>query len=66
MKLHRNAKLSVNGRELLVNRVLRAGWSLTEAAAAAGVIDRTASKCLAATAAKGRLGFWIAAQSRLS
>jgi len=28
MKLHRNAKLSVKGRELLVERI-DAGWSLT-------------------------------------
>jgi transposase InsO family protein len=47
MKLHRNAKLSVKGRELLVERVENAGWSLTQAAEAAGVSDRTASKWLA-------------------
>jgi transposase InsO family protein len=47
MKLHRNAKLSVKGRELLVNRVEDAGWSLTQAAEAAGVSDRTARKWLA-------------------
>ena len=29
MKLHANARLSVKGRELLVERVERAGWSLT-------------------------------------
>ena len=28
MQLHRNAKLSVRGRELLVDRVEDAGWSL--------------------------------------
>ena len=43
MRLHANARLSVKGRELLVER-LRAGWSLTEAAAAAGVSERTARK----------------------
>jgi transposase InsO family protein len=43
MKLHANARLSVKGRELLVDR-LAAGWSLTEAAMAAGVSDRTARK----------------------
>ena len=38
MKLHANAKLSVGeeGRELLVDRVEVEGWSLTQAAAAAG------------------------------
>jgi transposase InsO family protein len=44
MKLHANARLSVKGRELLVDRVENAGWSLTKAAEAAGVSDRTASK----------------------
>jgi hypothetical protein len=37
MKLHRNVKLSVKGREFLVERVERAGWSLTQAVEAAGV-----------------------------
>ena len=46
MKLHANAKLSVKGRELLVDRVEVEGWSLTQAAAAAGVSDRTARKWL--------------------
>jgi transposase InsO family protein len=44
MRLHANAKLSVKGRELLVDRVEVAGWSLTQAAEAAGVSDRTARK----------------------
>ena len=43
MKLHANARLSVKGRQLLVDR-LGAGWSLTEVAAAAGVSERTAGK----------------------
>jgi transposase InsO family protein len=43
MQLHANARLSVKGRELLVER-LAAGWSLAEAAAAAGVSERTARK----------------------
>jgi transposase InsO family protein len=43
MRLHANARLSVKGRELLIER-LRAGWSLTEAAMAAGVSERTARK----------------------
>jgi transposase InsO family protein len=56
MKLHRNARLSVKGRELLVDRVETAGWSLTEAAEAAGVSDRTACKWLARHRAEGRAG----------
>jgi transposase InsO family protein len=46
MKLHANARLSVKGRELLVDRIENAGWSLTQAAEAAGVSDRTAGKWL--------------------
>src|SRR5437588_12261171 len=56
MKLHGNAKLSVKGRELLVERVESAGWSLTAAAEAAGVSERTASKWLARYRAEGLEG----------
>ena len=55
MKLHANARLSVKGRELLVDRVA-AGWSLTEAAMAAGVSERTARKWLARHRLEGELG----------
>jgi transposase InsO family protein len=43
----------VKGRELLVDRVERAGWSLTQAAEAAGVSERTARKWLARYRAEG-------------
>jgi transposase InsO family protein len=56
MKLHANARLSLKGRELLIDRVLAAGWSLTEAAEAAGVSERTAAKWLARWRAEGRAG----------
>jgi transposase InsO family protein len=56
MRLHANAKLSVKGRELLVDRVEVAGWSLTQAAEAAGVSDRTARKWLARYRREGRDG----------
>jgi len=56
MKLHSNARLSVKGRELLVTRVEDAGWSLTQAAEAAGVSDRTARKWIARHRAQGRDG----------
>jgi transposase InsO family protein len=46
MKLHGNARLSVKGRELLVDRIEVAGWSLSAAAEAAGISDRTAGKWL--------------------
>ncbi len=56
MKLHGNARLSVKGRELLVERVTVAGWSLSAAAAAAGISDRTARKWLARYRAEGWAG----------
>jgi transposase InsO family protein len=47
MKMHANARLSLKGRELLIDRVENAGWSLVAAAEAAGISDRTARKWLA-------------------
>jgi|SRR5215218_3019149 len=44
MKLHGNAALTPNGRLRLVRRVVEEGWSLTEAAEAAEVSERTARK----------------------
>jgi transposase len=56
MKLHGNARLSVKGRELLIERVQAAGWSLSAAAAAAGISERTAAKWLARYRAEGPAG----------
>ena len=53
MKLHGNARLSVKGRELLVERIEVAGWSLSAAAEAAGISERTARKWLARYRAEG-------------
>jgi transposase InsO family protein len=44
MKVHANAPLGPKGRLTMVRRVVEQGWSLTEAAAAAGVSDRTCRK----------------------
>jgi len=44
MKMHANARLSLKGRELLIDRVGDAGWALSAAAEAAGISDRTARK----------------------
>jgi transposase InsO family protein len=44
MKLHRNARTCPNGRVLIARRVLQEGWSLTQAAEAAGVSEPTARK----------------------
>jgi transposase InsO family protein/transposase len=56
MKLHGNARLSVKGRELLIERVEEAGWSLSSAAEAAGISDRSARKWLARYRAEGPCG----------
>jgi transposase InsO family protein len=56
MKLHGNARLSVKGRELLIDRVEDAGWSLSAAAEAAGISDRTARKWLARYRSEGMAG----------
>jgi transposase InsO family protein len=56
MKTHANARLSLKGRELLVDRVENAGWSLMSAAEAAGISDRTARKWIARYRAEGREG----------
>jgi transposase InsO family protein len=44
MKLHRNARTCPNSRALIAARVIDQGWSLTSAAAAAGVSVPTARK----------------------
>jgi transposase InsO family protein len=56
MRLHANARLSVKGRQLLIKRVEVAGWSLSAAAEAAGISERTARKWLARYRAEGRGG----------
>ena len=56
MKMHANARLSLKGRELLIDRVENAGWSLIPAAEAAGISDRTARKWLARYRSEGPQG----------
>ena len=53
MKLHANAKLTPSARLLLCRRVEEQRRSLTEAAEAAGVSERTARKWLARYRAEG-------------
>jgi transposase InsO family protein len=55
MKLHANARTCPKSRRLLVDR-LEGGWSLTAAAEAAGVSERTAAKWLARWRAEGEEG----------
>src|SRR4051812_50224186 len=56
MKLHANAALSLNQRRRMVRRVVEHGWSLTKAAAAAEVSERTCSKWVARYRAEGDAG----------
>jgi len=56
MKLHANAPLGPKGRAVMVNRVLEEGLSLTEAAEAAGVSERTAGKWVRRYRAEGEDG----------
>jgi transposase InsO family protein/transposase-like protein len=44
MKIHANAKLGPKGRLVMVKRVVEEHWSVTDAAGAAGVSERTCSK----------------------
>jgi transposase InsO family protein len=56
MKLHANAALSLNKRRQLCRRVVEEDWSLTEAAAAAEVSERTAGKWARRYRAEGETG----------
>jgi transposase InsO family protein len=56
MRLHANARLSVKGRELLIERITVAGWSLSAAAEAAGISERTACKWLVRFRSEGDAG----------
>jgi hypothetical protein len=47
MNVHKNARMTVHGRLLLVQRVREADWRVVDAAAAAGVSERTAYTWLA-------------------
>ena len=56
MKVHANAPLGPKGRLTMVLRVLEQGWSLAEAAEAAGVSGRTCSKWVARYRVEGEAG----------
>jgi len=58
MKLHANAPFGPKGRLTMVRRVTEQGWSLTEAAEAAGVSERTAAKWVGRYRAEGEIGLW--------
>jgi transposase len=56
MKLHGNAALSWSGRRRLAERVVVEGWTLTAAAAAAGVSVRCARKWVGRYRLEGKAG----------
>lgn len=56
MDIHKNARSCPRSRELLVKRVLEQGWSVDEAAQAAGLSVRTAYKWLERYRASGLRG----------
>jgi transposase InsO family protein len=53
MNVHQHARMTKHGRALLVDRIEREGWRVAEAARAAGISARTASKWLARFRAGG-------------
>src|SRR4051812_16393486 len=56
MRLHGNARTCLHSRRLIVERVLEQGWTLAQAAEAAGVSVRTVSKWLSRFRAEGAEG----------
>ena len=56
MNLHANARTTPHSRKLLVKRVLREGWSVTEAAFSAGIHRATAYKWIGRFKSEGDRG----------
>ena len=56
MRLHGNARTCPNSRRLLVERVVEQGWSVTAAAEAAGVTERTVYRWLSRWRVAGEQG----------
>jgi transposase InsO family protein len=57
MKLHANARTCPKSRQLLVDRI-EGGWSVVEAAEAAGITDRSARRWMARWRAEGAEGLF--------
>jgi transposase InsO family protein len=58
MEVHARARLTPKGRRFVVGRVIEAGWSVTAAAEAAGVSERTVYRWLARFRAEGERGLF--------
>jgi transposase len=56
MNIHKNARLTPQGRLLLVKRITEAGWSVVQAAQAAGISVRQSYRWLARYRAEGAAG----------
>ena len=56
MRLHPNAKTTPMSRQMIVDRVRREGWSVADAAEAAGVSERTVHKWLRRFREEGLVG----------
>jgi transposase len=56
MNIHKNARLTPQGRLLLVERITEAGWSVPRAAQAAGISLRQSYRWLARYRAEGAAG----------
>ena len=56
MTLHRNARTCPRSRKLLVDRVISDGWSIRDAAEAAGISQRSACKWLKRFREEGEAG----------
>jgi transposase InsO family protein len=66
MRVHANAPLGPKGRLTMVRRVVDERWSLTRAAAAAGVSERTCGKWVRRYRAEGRTGLLDRSSAPLS
>src|SRR5215468_4189106 len=56
MNIHKNARLTPQGRLLLVERITEAGWSVVQAAQAAGISSRQSYRWLSRHRAEGAAG----------
>jgi transposase-like protein len=56
MNIHKNARLTPQGRRLLVERITEAGWSVVQAAQAAGISVRQSYRWLARYRVEGAAG----------